>query len=163
VTKGALKNLITDKPAPLTNNVIEGTANLVQKGKTGVPITVNPVVRKNEVADAKLDLNMTVGDDKVVLHQQTTKLAQGVPVLVDPILLKNTMASEKFGNHILVGSDEIEYNKKSMKLAQVANPTENPPYNNWSVNQPSPYHSQGYAGKEDYGQNILVDGHHVRY
>ncbi len=46
---------------------------------------------------------------------------------------------------------------------QLSNPVNNPPYNNWSVNQPSPPHDSGYAGKESMGQNIIVDGHNVSY
>jgi len=47
--------------------------------------------------------------------------------------------------------------------AKVQNPVENPPFNNWSVNQPSPPHREGWAGKEDWGQNMIVDGHRVRF
>jgi hypothetical protein len=157
VTNSALKNIVTDKPSPLT------VPNLAQKTKQGVPVTVNPSVAKNEMAEAKLGLKMTVGHDPVELKKKQS-LSQGVPVLVDPVLMKNEMGNAKFGNKILVGADEIEYKKKhAQKLAQTSNPVENPPYNNWSVNQPSPPHDRGYAGNEDYGQNIIIDGHHVRY
>ena len=86
-------------------------------------------------------------------------------MLVDPVLMTNTMGSATFGNKILIGNDEIEYAKKHAqnKLAQVANPTENPPMNNWSVNQPSPPHIKGHKADADYGQNIIIDGHHVHY
>jgi len=43
------------------------------------------------------------------------------------------------------------------------NPVVNPPFNNWSVNQPSVPHDTGLAGKADLGQNIIVDGHHVHF
>ena len=43
------------------------------------------------------------------------------------------------------------------------NPVENPPLNNWSVNQPAVPHEHGLPGKVDLGQNIIVDGHHVHY
>jgi len=43
------------------------------------------------------------------------------------------------------------------------NPVVNPPFNNWSVNQPSPPHDVGLAGKADLGQNIIVDGHAVHF
>jgi len=36
-------------------------------------------------------------------------------------------------------------------LAQTTNPVVNPPFNNWSVNQPSPPHDSGLAGKADLG------------
>lgn len=39
------------------------------------------------------------------------------------------------------------------------NPVDNPPYNNWSVNQPSPPHDVGLKGKENLGlRDILIDG-----
>jgi len=48
-------------------------------------------------------------------------------------------------------------------LAQTGNPVENPPFNNWSVNQPSVPHISGLNGFADLGQNIIVDGHRVHY
>jgi hypothetical protein len=47
--------------------------------------------------------------------------------------------------------------------SKVTNPVDNPPYNNWSVNQPSPPHDIAYEGNEDYGQNYIIDGHRVHY
>jgi hypothetical protein len=39
------------------------------------------------------------------------------------------------------------------------NPVENPPFNNWSVNQPSPPHQHGMKGNEDLGlRDIIIDG-----
>ena len=44
-------------------------------------------------------------------------------------------------------------------MLQLSNPTENPPMNNWSVNQPSPPHSKGLAGKTDLGlRDLTIDG-----
>jgi hypothetical protein len=43
------------------------------------------------------------------------------------------------------------------------NPVVNPPFNNWSVNQPSPPHDHGLNAYEDLGQNIIVDGHAIHY
>lgn len=44
-------------------------------------------------------------------------------------------------------------------FVQLNNPVENPPFNNWSVNQPSPPHSKGLRGKEDLGlRDITIDG-----
>merc|ERR1719473_787477 len=53
--------------------------------------------------------------------------------------------------------------QKPVKLAQTSNPVVNPPFNNWSVNQPFPPHQIGVPGKADLGQEIIVDGHHVHY
>merc|ERR1719213_814542 len=41
------------------------------------------------------------------------------------------------------------------------NPVVNPPFNNWSVNQPSPPHATGLNAYEDLGQNMIVDGHAI--
>jgi len=43
------------------------------------------------------------------------------------------------------------------------NPVWNPPFNNWSVNQPSPPHDHGLAGAEDMGQDMIVGGDPVHY
>ena len=43
------------------------------------------------------------------------------------------------------------------------NPVVNPPFNNWSVNQPSVPHDHGLAGDADLGQNIIVDGHAIKF
>ena len=77
--------------------------------------------------------------------------------------MKNDMGDSKFGNKILIGNDEIEYKKKQASFVQTGNPVENPPMNNWSVNQPSQPHAQGLAGNANLGQNIIVDGHRVAY
>jgi len=56
--------------------------------------------------------------------------------------------------------DGVDYN---FVQTQSENPVVNPPFNNWSVNQPSPPHQRGLDGKADLGQNILVDGHPVHF
>jgi hypothetical protein len=97
---------------------------------------------------------------------------KGVPVTVDPQLLKNEMGAIKFDNKILIGNDNVTYTKISQKkpaapaktvLLQTVNPVENPPFNNWSVNQPSQPHRHGLEGTENWNQNIIIDGHHVKY
>jgi hypothetical protein len=43
--------------------------------------------------------------------------------------------------------------------SDMKNPVDNPPYNNWSVNQPSVPHDVGLYGKEDLGlRGITIDG-----
>ena len=49
---------------------------------------------------------------------------------------------------------------KRINMAQ--NPVENPPMNNWSVNQPSPPHATGMAGNEDLDIHMVVNGTPVR-
>jgi|LauGreDrversion4_2_1035121.scaffolds.fasta_scaffold229829_2 hypothetical protein len=44
-------------------------------------------------------------------------------------------------------------------LVQLKNPVVNPPFNNWSVNQPSVTHAKGLNGDEDVGlRNLIIDG-----
>ena len=120
------------------------------------------------MADANLGMKILVGHDNVTLAKKQQSLAQGVPVFVNPVIQRDTMGASGLGEKILVGPDNVSYAAKKrdaaakpIQLAQ--NPVENPPMNNWSVNQPSPPHAQGLAGKADLGQNIIVDGHHVAF
>jgi|APSaa5957512535_1039671.scaffolds.fasta_scaffold28956_3 hypothetical protein len=53
-----MKNLLTDKPTPIT-------VALGQKKAAGVPIIVNPVIMQNTEGDANLGLHMLVGPDEV--------------------------------------------------------------------------------------------------
>merc|ERR1712151_1071518 len=101
ITRGALKDLVTDKPAPIT-------VKLAQK------------------SDAD-NLSSLLGEN----------ITRGA--------LKNLVTDKPA--------------PVTTKLAQIENPVYNPPFNNWSVNQPSPPHDHGLAGHEDLGQNIIVDGH----
>ena len=105
VTRGNLKNLITDKPAPIT-------VALAQKSDADGLFKL-------------MDANVTRGNLKNLITDKPAPI--------------------------------------TVALAQTSNPVVNPPYNNWSVNQPSPPHQIGVAGKADLGQEIIVDGHHVHY
>ena len=116
-----LKNLVTDKPAPITVALLQ-------------------------------------------LEKSDSKSATGVPVLVNPVIMKNTEGEADLGLKMVVGPDDVSVKKRSAtKLAQVSNPVNNPPFNNWSVNQPTVPHDHGLAGKADLGQNIIVDGHNISY
>jgi len=180
-----LKNLVTDKPAPITVKLAQiekddKMKNLVtdkQALAQGVPIYVNPVTAKDTMGDANLDMKILVGPDEVALPkkkaaQSATKqvLGQkdkaGVPVGVNPTVMSNTMGDADLGMNMRVGPDEVHVEKKDakkVKLAQIENPVVNPPFNNWSVNQPSPAHQTGLNAYQDLGQNIIVDGHAVHY
>ena len=88
---------------------------------------------------------------------------QGVPVTVNPTTMNNDMGEEKLNINMRIGPDDVSVHKKdpkkAIKLAQTSNPVENPPFNNWSVNQPSPPHQHGMTGNEDLGQrDIIIDG-----
>ena len=152
VTRGNLKNLVTDKPAPIT-------VALAQKSDADGLFKL-------------MDANVTRGNLKNLVTDKpapiTVALAQteGVPVHVVPTLMTDTKYDAKLDMKIVVGPDEVELKKKQaagVKLAQIENPVANPPFNNWSVNQPSPPHDHGLAGKADLGQNIIVDGHAVSF
>jgi hypothetical protein len=94
------------------------------------------------------------------------KLAQtsGSPVTVNPesMMLSNTMANARLGlQEVRVGPDEFNLHQKESMNVQLdaENPVWNPPFNNWSVNQPSPPHQIGLTGNEDLGQReIIIDG-----
>jgi len=96
--------------------------------------------------------------------------------------MRNTEGEADLKLKLLVGPDEVSVAKKNAKKAAVfaelessddeedeyvmlnaQNPVNNPPFNNWSVNQPSVPHNHGLAGDADLGQNIIVDGHAIHY
>jgi len=69
VTKANLKNLVTDKPSPITLKLAEKMVQVEKKQNLaqakGVPVFVNPIVMQDEMGDAKLDLKMMIGPDEV--------------------------------------------------------------------------------------------------
>ena len=76
------------------------------------------------------------------------------------MLLKNEMAKARLheafrfkqGKQFHLGPDVLN-------LVQVKNPVVNPPFNNWSINQPSVSHAKGLNGEEDIGlRNLVIDG-----
>ena len=131
----------------------------------GVPIFVTPKLLENEAADVDLrqrdiildgvngyefaQLDSSQPDDEIVLQ------VRGVPVHVNPesMMFKpsdNQMESAALGFPLVIGPDDV-------RLLQ--NPVNNPPYNNWSVNQPSVPHNKGMKGNEDLEQrDIIIDG-----
>ena len=96
MTRGALKNLVTDKPSPITTELAQKPAaeSLIQIEKDDT-----------ENLSVLFDHNVTRGALKNLVTDRPSPI--------------------------------------TIKLAQLSNPVENPPYNNWSVNQPSPPHAQG--------------------
>ena len=79
--------------------------------KQGVPVLVNPVLLKDTMHNATLDMNMVVGPDGVELKKQQ-HLAQGVPVLVNPVLMTDTMHNATLDMAMVVGPDGVEFKKK---------------------------------------------------
>jgi len=112
---------------------------------------------------------------------------KGVPIIVNPVIMKNTEGETDLGLKMLVGPDEVSVAKKNaakMNAKKVAtfaeiessdeegteliqlntqNPVNNPPWNNWSVNQPTVPHNHGLSAKADMGQNIIVEGTPIAY
>ena len=99
---------------------------------------------KDTVGEESMGMNMKVGADDVSIVQKRNQTKNAS--LAEP---KNATA--------------LAEPKNTTSLAQTKNPVVNPPFNNWSVNQPSPPHAHGLAGKADLGQNIIVDGHRVHF
>ena len=142
VTRGNLKNLITDKPAPIT-------VALAQKSDADGLFKL-------------MDANVTRGNLKNLI---TDKPA--------PITVALAQKSDADGLFKLMDANVTRGNLKNLitdkpapitvALAQTANPVVNPPFNNWSVNQPSVPHDHGLEGKADLGQNIIVDGHPIHF
>merc|ERR1719230_769455 len=157
VTRGALKNLVTDKPSPIT-------MKLAQKSDADnlsvlFDHNVTRGALKNLVTDKPSPITMKLA--------QTSNPVENPPFnnwsvnQPSPAHTRGLDANEQLGIKDMI-VDGINFDLVQTD-AKVKNPVDNPPWNNWSVNQPSPPHAEGYAGNEDYGQNIIVDGHRVRY
>jgi hypothetical protein len=116
-----MKNLLTDKPAPIT----------VKLAQVSNPV-VNPPFNNWSVNQPSPDHN------------------SGDPGNQD-LELKNLII-EGVNGYDLVQTG-----------ASNTNPVVNPPFNNWSVNQPTVPHDSGLAGNADLGQNIIVDGHAIHF
>ena len=106
---------------------------------------------------------------------ESLALHQGVPVLVEPTLMVNEVGTVPLGLRMKVGNDYVSVIKKQgsqvlddksaadAAYIQTENPVVNPPFNNWSINQPSVKHARGLDGDADLGQNMIIDGHKVHY
>jgi len=179
VTRGNLKNLVTDKPSPITvglaqksdadglfklmdANVTRGNLKNLVTDKPS-PITVGLAQKSDADGLFKLmDANVTRGNLKNLVTDKPSPITVGLAQKSDADgLFKLMDANVTRGNLKNLVTDKPS--PITVGLAQTSNPVVNPPYNNWSVNQPSPPHDSGYAGKESMGQNIIVDGHNVSY
>jgi hypothetical protein len=96
----------------------DSSAVSLGKNDAGVPVYVNPTLMPNEMANATLDLNMTVGPDQVSvlkknasnatsLHQQN-----GVPVYVNPTKMTNEMHNASMDLDMRIGADQVSVLKK---------------------------------------------------
>ena len=189
VTRGALKNLVTDKPSPITvglaqksdadnlstlfdHNVTRGALKNLVTDKPS-PITVG-LAQKSDADNLStlFDHNVTRGALKNLVTDKpspiTVGLAQKAPLAVSLLQLEKSDAdnlSTLFDHNVTRGAlKNLVTDKPSpitVGLAQLQNPVENPPMNNWSVNQPSPPHAKGMGGKDTLGFNMVVEGHKI--
>ena len=176
VTVSALKNLVTDHPAPITLKLAQieksDNMNLAQ-----TPITVNPesMMSENTMASAKLGLDkVRVGPDEFNLGQKdatNVQLNAENPVWNPPFNNWSVNQPSPPHDHGDKGDQDLELrdiiidgvNGYDLVQTRQRNPVWNPPFNNWSVNQPSPPHDHGLPAYQDLGQNIIVDGHAIHY
>merc|ERR1712159_912230 len=113
VTIGALKNLVTDKPAPITTKLAQTKGkkdsdgafalmeNNVSKGALKNLITDKPAPITTKLAQIEKEDKMK----NLVTDKQA--LAQGVPVHVNPTVMRDTMGDATLDLKILVGPDEV--------------------------------------------------------
>jgi len=132
-------------------------------------------MRDNVVARAHLGLDLQVGikTEYLNLLQTDAQISTGNPVWNPPF--NNWSVNQPSPPHdsgdrgdqdlelrdIIIdgvnGYDLVQTN------AEHSNPVVNPPFNNWSVNQPSVPHDHGLGGAEDMGQDMVVGGDAVHY
>jgi len=195
VTKGQMKNLITDKPAPITvklaqtsgdaDNVFKLMDSNVTKGQMKNLITDKPAPITVKLAQTSgdadnvfklMDSNVTKGQMKNLITDKpapiTVKLAQVSNPVVNPPF-NNWSVNQPTVAHAAGASPEQDLGLRNLIIEGVngydfvqtdaQNPVVNPPFNNWSVNQPSVPHDSGLAGDADLGHDIVVDGHAVHF
>ena len=152
------------------------SASAIQLEQKGVPVHVNPVIaRPTGVEEANLGLKLLVGPDEVSVAKkkpaETNLLQTGNPVWNPPF--NNWSVNQPSGPHAsgLAGKEDLGLrnividgvNGYDLIQTESENPVVNPPFNNWSVNQPSVPHAHGLDGNADLGQNIIVDGHAIHF
>lgn len=195
VTKGQMKNLITDKPAPITvklaqtsgdaDNVFKLMDSNVTKGQMKNLITDKPAPITVKLAQVNgdgdnvfklMDSNVTKGQMKNLITDKpapiTVKLAQVSNPVTNPPF-NNWSVNQPSPDHDSGDAGNQDLSLRNLIIEGVngydlvqtgaSNPVVNPPFNNWSVNQPSVPHDSGLAGNADLGQNIIVDGHAIQF
>merc|ERR1712216_985004 len=114
-TTAHLKNLITDKPAPITTKLAQMKGNdfaLMDNNVTTAHlknlITDKPAPITTKLAQIeKEDKMKNLVTDKQALAQQ-----KGVPIYVNPVTASDTMGDATLDLKILVGPDEVALPKK---------------------------------------------------
>lgn len=165
-------NEMSDVDLEQRDYIIDGINGIdfVQTKTEGVPVLIEPKLMKNEVSEADLLQRDYIIDgingigflqmDRPI--DDVTLQVNGVPITVNPesIMKSDTMGRAHLGLDVMVG-----IKTKPLLLAQTGsqskagNPVWNPPFNNWSVNQPSPPHDSGDRGDQDLElRDIIIDG-----
>ena len=171
--KDKKQQLAQGVPVTVDPAVMKGTG--AETESLGLKMRVGPdavSVEKKKVKEPMKDTgaekeslgldNMKVGGPTPISVANNLAQQKGVPVLVDPVVKPATGAEgEKLDFNMKIGPDKVSVAQKT-KLAQASNPVYNPPFNNWSVNQPSPPHAKGLDGNADLGQKMVVDGHAIK-
>jgi len=149
----------------------------------GVPVTVYPesILRGDTMGRAHLNVDVQVGikteilnlaqKDKQNLLQTDAQISTGNPVWNPPFNNWSVNQPSPPHDHGERGDQDLELrdliidgvNGYDLVQTGAQNPVWNPPFNNWSVNQPSPPHDHGLAGAEDMGQDMIVGGDPVHY
>jgi len=122
VSTAMLKNLITDKPAPITTKLAQG-----QKGGAGFALMDNNVstaMLKNLVTDKPAPITTKLGQiekqdqmKNLVTDKQALAQTKGVPVYVNPVLARDTMGDANLDMKMLIGPDEVALPKKKAAAA----------------------------------------------
>lgn len=142
-----------------------------------IPNDENVVLQVNGVP-----VTVPESNQNLELNQQVVLQVHGVPVYVNPesMLRTDTFTTGVGLGKMEVGIDELknlnvglnnevvmQVHGKPVKIQDntlLMNPVENPPFNNWSVNQPNVPHLHGMEGTEDLGaRDIIIDGVNYDY
>ena len=165
VTRGNLKNLVVDKPSPITVALAQKSDKDGMFAFGGENVTRGNL--KNLVVDKPSPITVALAQKEPMAEKMVQLENKGVPVLVNPDLRQDTMGDHKLGagfEEIRIGIDDLKNLVQKPKdhtnvQLNATNPVNNPPYNNWSVNQPSHPHDSGMKGDEDLGmRDIIIDG-----
>ena len=167
-----MPNEVSDVDLSQRDYIIDGINGIdfVQTKSEGVPVLIEPKLMKNEVTDADLMQRDYIIDgingigflqmDRPI--DDVTLQVNGVPITVNPesIMKADTMGRAHLGLDVMVGVKTPYINLlQTESQVNAGNPVWNPPFNNWSVNQPSPPHDSGDRGDQDLElRDIIIDG-----
>merc|ERR1712167_183629 len=117
VTRGNLKNLLTDKPSPITTKLAQksdadGIFALMGSNVTRGELK-NLVTDRPSPITTKLAQTMVKMEKNSVTDKQSLAQTQGVPVHVNPVIMRDTMGDANLGMQMRVGMDDVSVVKKN--------------------------------------------------